>query len=335
MQSHEIPKYETEDEYNKYMQDLQRQKEIQNRKFYVLLIFSLVLISVSLPFFTPYFKDINDGAFSVASVVMLITAVFLSFYQYLNYGFTFYKIPKKYEYDLKSESSRNIDERIASIEASLSRTREKLDSVPVNQLAVNTYTEQEYILSYFLKTIQRLKDEVVALNRRSHINLIIGGSITTLGLIVFIIFMTWSSEFKNADIFAFLSHYIPRLSLVALIEVFAYFFLTLYRSNLNDIKYYQNEITNLECRKIGLIHYRESTKDKNSLKIFEYFNNTDRNHVLKKGETTVEIEREKALNFQNENFSKKLLDIINISKFINPNQEKQPGKSANKGQSAE
>jgi hypothetical protein len=36
---------------------------------------------------------------------------------------------------------------------------------------------------------------------------------------------------------------VPRLSTVALVEAFAYFFLGLYKSKLEEIKYYQNKCT--------------------------------------------------------------------------------------------
>jgi hypothetical protein len=48
-----------------------------------------------------------------------------------------------------------------------------------------------------------------------------------------------------------LSFYIPRITTVILIETFAYFFLKLYRQNLEEIKYYQNELTTLAAQEIA------------------------------------------------------------------------------------
>lgn len=37
-----------------------------------------------------------------------------------------------------------------------------------------------------------------------------------------------------------------------MIELFAYFFLSLYRTSLQKIKYFQNELTNIEAKQIAL-----------------------------------------------------------------------------------
>jgi len=50
----------------------------------------------------------------------------------------------------------------------------------------------------------------------------------------------------------FLEHFLPRVSLVILVEVFAYFFLRLYKESLDDIKYFQTEITRVEMKTLAL-----------------------------------------------------------------------------------
>lgn len=39
---------------------------------------------------------------------------------------------------------------------------------------------------------------------------------------------------------------VPKLSVTLLVQIFSYFFLAMYRSNQNDIKYFQNEITYID-----------------------------------------------------------------------------------------
>jgi hypothetical protein len=39
---------------------------------------------------------------------------------------------------------------------------------------------------------------------------------------------------------------LPKLSVTVFVQIFSYFFLAMYRSNQNDIKYFQNEITFLD-----------------------------------------------------------------------------------------
>lgn len=47
-------------------------------------------------------------------------------------------------------------------------------------------------------------------------------------------------------------NYIPKISIAIFIEVFSFFFLRLYRNSLIDIKYYQNELTNIEFKIVGI-----------------------------------------------------------------------------------
>jgi hypothetical protein len=76
--------------------------------------------------------------------------------------------------------------------------------------------------------------------------------------------------------------------------LYLFFFLRLYRENLNDSKYYQNEITNLESKFIALDAAMLSN-DKESVKsIVGDLSKTERNRILKKGETTSEIEVNKS-----------------------------------------
>ena len=51
---------------------------------------------------------------------------------------------------------------------------------------------------------------------------------------------------------ALTGYYVPRLSVVVFLQVFAYFFLRLYRSGIYEIKYFQNEITNVQARVLAL-----------------------------------------------------------------------------------
>ncbi|MEI8616865.1 hypothetical protein P4S63_03450 [Pseudoalteromonas sp. B193] len=76
-----------------------------------------------------------------------------------------------------------------------------------------------------------------------------------------------------------------------LIEVFAYFFLKLYKQGLSEIKYFQNEITNIESKFLAL---RLSSKSGQGDCIKEVVANlltTERNFVLEKGQTTIELEQ--------------------------------------------
>lgn len=155
--------------------------------------------------------------------------------------------------------------------------------------------------------IFRLRREITDLRLRSNINLLIGMSITAGGL-----YLLWStismidtsellkqlaSEGSEANV-KFIKNLtlpiIPRVSLVIFIEIFAYFFLRLYKNGLDEIKYFQNELTNIES-KLAAVEFSFITSNADGLKTsIEALSKTERNFVLEKGQTTVELERAKS-----------------------------------------
>jgi hypothetical protein len=86
-------------------------------------------------------------------------------------------------------------------------------------------------------------------------------------------------------------NYIPRVTLALFIEIFSFFFLRLYRRNLDDIKYLTNEITNVKLKLIALkASYMKEGGDFTG-NILQELAKTERNFVLKKNESTVELQK--------------------------------------------
>lgn len=154
---------------------------------------------------------------------------------------------------------------------------------------------------------ERLRREITDLRLRSNVNLLIGMSITAGGL-----YLLWSTvemvdasqllkelasegEGSNAK---FLKNLflplVPRILLVVFVEVFAYFFLRLYKNGLSEIKYFQNELTNIQSKLIA-VEFSISSQNQDSLKAsLEALSKTERNFILEKNQTTVELERAKS-----------------------------------------
>jgi hypothetical protein len=135
----------------------------------------------------------------------------------------------------------------------------------------------------------RLLSEVQALNRRGDINLMIG-SVTTLlaaGILGWLVLRGVPSHTDLAELMV--RYYVPRISVAIFIEVFSFFFLRLYKSGLADIKYYQNELTNVESRLLAL-EVAALTNGSMEL-ILRDLSSTDRNIVLKTGESTPDLEK--------------------------------------------
>lgn len=139
---------------------------------------------------------------------------------------------------------------------------------------------------------ERLLKEVDSLGRRGSLNLGIGGAVTMIGLIL--LGMTVFYEVTDVkDLLGMASHYVPRLSLIILIEIFAYFFLSLYKAGLSEIKYFQNELTNLEAKQLALQAALETHENATISSVISKLSDTERNHILNKDQTTIELERAK------------------------------------------
>ncbi|MBB1251183.1 hypothetical protein [Rhizobium sp. G21] len=107
----------------------------------------------------------------------------------------------------------------------------------------------------------RLKEHLDRLRGFAFANIIIGSLIAAAGIGV--IFSLFSgvldihggdiSSIRETDYMAFiLILFLPRISIVILIQIFAYFFLSMYRANLREIRYFQIELNDIDLMAEGL-----------------------------------------------------------------------------------
>lgn len=149
--------------------------------------------------------------------------------------------------------------------------------------------KQNYVSS-FDESKARLSQERRSLTFRGNLNLALGAVTTVIGLIILGL-SDFAKLTQSKDILEFAAHFLPRLSLVLMIEIFAYFFLALYKTSLHEIKYFQNELTNIESKQIALRAALDSGDEEVVADIVASLATTERNHVLLKGQTTLELER--------------------------------------------
>lgn len=125
-------------------------------------------------------------------------------------------------------------------------------------------------------TSLRLRQEIAALSRRSNVNLVIG-VLTTVVAVGMLAYLVWGSTVSFTNLPNLLSHFIPRISVAVFIEIFSFFFLKLYKSNLEEIKYFQNELTNVEMKVIALEASLLSQENISTEPIIDQLIRTDRN----------------------------------------------------------
>lgn len=201
--------------------------------------------------------------------------------------------------------------------------QEKIDSLTKEEISEkirNEFKDEALVKVKFEKVEKelskiryRIDAQIRTTNRYAIINLTIG-IITTFLVIAFLglsLLNVNTAKFSSSD---YLIHFVPRISLSILIELFAYFFLRLYNKNLDEIKYWNNELTNIETKGIAIIGILlqddKATFSKLALKIFD----TERNFVLKKGESTVELERSRMSDYSNNHLLESLVKILNTKK---------------------
>lgn len=135
----------------------------------------------------------------------------------------------------------------------------------------------------------RLREEINSLGRRGNVNLVIG-VLTTLAAVSILTTTVIDPEFSLTNE-TLVTQYAPRLTLSLFIEIFSFFFLKLYKSGLSEIKYFQNELTNIEMKYVSLDTALRAGDSESVSGVVSEFSRTERNFVLEKGQSTVEIER--------------------------------------------
>jgi hypothetical protein len=144
----------------------------------------------------------------------------------------------------EANQGSGLDEKVISLpEASTSL--DNLDPTTKQRSVI-----ERTIGEIFASDRRRIVEEIQSLTRRGNLNLSIGMLISMIGISLLLYLVTRPHDPFKGYLDA-LTMYLPRITTVALVETFAYFFLQLYRRNLEDIKYYQNELTTLSAKQIA------------------------------------------------------------------------------------
>lgn len=161
-------------------------------------------------------------------------------------------------------------------------------------------------------TLKRIYQEIDSLARRGTLNLVIGVTmaVSGIGLLGYIALGPTAAASNLQDLAI---RFLPRLSVVVVIEVFSYFFLRLYKGSLDEIKYFQNEATNLELRFAALESAVHLGNDELQTQVVKSFLETDRNPLMNDGVTTRELAAQKLLNDQLVLSPSYLVEILNAT----------------------
>lgn len=125
-------------------------------------------------------------------------------------------------------------------------------------------------------TMDRLDRAIAALNGRANLNLAIGGSMILGGVLLLALGVLGPPPEKPVDL---LLRFVPRATLAVLIEVFAFFFLRMYRDNLREMRYLQNEQTSQEARYVAATLGMQASEVELRASVIRELVATDRNLV--------------------------------------------------------
>lgn len=154
----------------------------------------------------------------------------------------------------------------------------------------------------------RLSKEIESLGRRGNLNLVIG-VVTTIAAVTVLASTVLSGNHQLTQN-ELMAYYMPRLTLSIFIELFSFFFLKLYKAGLNEIKYFQNELTNAELKFIAAEKAVMSDKEDSISSVIKELAATERNFKLSKGESTVELEKFKTDQASNQKIIDALAGLI-------------------------
>lgn len=208
-------------------------------------------------------------------------------------------------FELSAEDRASLFENIkTSVQGSISK--EILDQVSdIYGSTILERTKNDALLADFEDIKQRLKTEIRILSRRANTNLAIGSSLTIVAGVT--LWVTVVSDKVNVvEWLALSTHFIPRISLIIFIELFAFFFLKIYRSDLGNIRYYHNELTNIDLQILSLKSALISKDNKILESVINKLSQTERNFLIPKEHTTIELEKVKTDRTEN----KGLMELI-------------------------
>jgi hypothetical protein len=149
----------------------------------------------------------------------------------------------------------------------------------------------EKILSPLEQTKRRIGAHIVRLRNNAFVNLFIGILVAICGVGVIIGILAshaqdTSDGLKNQ--ISFFSNFVfPRLTLSLFIQAVAYFFLAMYRANQNDIKYFTNEMTNIDSVSVAISIMNRNNSAQNTKLMLSTLAKTERNRTMKKSERAI------------------------------------------------
>lgn len=142
------------------------------------------------------------------------------------------------------------------------------------------------------------------------VNLFIGIVISGFAITLLVYSALYMPSAGEEDLWVYLS---SRLAVSLSAQLLALFFLKLYKNNLSELKYIQNEVTNFEAKKIAVMLSYDFS-EKNKMSVVSNLMSTERNYILDKDKSTAHLEQLKLENSDSNSYLKVIEGLIASSK---------------------
>lgn len=287
-----------------------KQKLEKSRKITLILISLMIILTLFafLNFGSHAFDFFNFAITEMSSTfgfIAILVAIGVASISYLETN----QIDNRSTYNRQSRQIIKLKQEMDLLKDKISGvsnlSREDLSNEIMERLkddAIETYLESvkdkiiknEYrysIHTFTKKTLSRIQNQITESNKRGNWNLTFGILFAVTGGFVLYTFISNDNfltyDIKNIE--TFLISFLPRISIIILIEVFSYFFLRLYKLSIDDVKYFQNEMTNLETKFLALeVAIHSSDKDRIDLCITDLLS-VERNPIFDNNKITKEV----------------------------------------------
>jgi hypothetical protein len=173
---------------------------------------------------------------------------------------------------------------------------EKVEDIILNKFSI-VLSKSDTVHEIFYAFRIRMIIDSERLKQNSFKNLSIGiiFSFSALALLGFFIFAGDERAADGDYIRYVIQWFIPRITIVLLLQFVGFFFLRLYVSSEFDLKHNKNEITNIEA-KIMAYEIAKETGEKLQEIVVRKLAETERNFMIKRNERTISMENESTHN---------------------------------------
>jgi hypothetical protein len=143
--------------------------------------------------------------------------------------------------------------------------------------------------------LNRLRTEIREQGRRANTNLVVGIIAAAIGIALLLWLAIDTSEVASQntnqinDGYRFWSQFLSKSLMSLACNVFAFFFLSTYRRNLSEIRYFHNEMTNMQAKLIATRLTAAPGLEEVRQKVILDLSAIERNFILKKGELTIDM----------------------------------------------